>query len=282
MPSGNQCPGRQRCKGTPSLGLDLPLCPRAKWGMRVGSAETFWHPGLVPASGEQGPWVSAWGHAPRAHSRAPTGWARLAQCPACSPAPPRGAGPGAWGCLRSQLSGQNHLPRSREREGQGGRSSGCRGAPRGAAPWGGKDSVWARAGEDRQVPGRGVQGADLVLGVPRGSYCAAKHLWTLETQSPRWLWAPEHSVPPAERQGVRPAVPELRVLGQSSGRVTLAPPPGCPRNWGRTAPAGGEMRGSAGEARQDWLASVMASVGCIQLVKMQVELSFRHYLLSVL
>lgn len=36
------------------------------------------------------------------------------------------------------------------------------------------------------------------------------------------------------------------------------------------------------EARQDWLASVITSVGCIQLVKMQVELSSRRYLLSVL
>lgn len=141
-------------------------------------------------------------------------------------------------------------------------------------------------GQEQEKTGRSQEEAfrepTWSQGSPRGSYCAAKHLWTLETQSPRWLRAPERSVPPAERQGVRPAALELRVLGQSSGRVTPAPPPGCPRNWGRTAPAGGEMRGSAGEARQDWLASVMASVGCIQLVKMQVELSFRHYLLSVL
>lgn len=57
-------------------------------------------------------------------------------------------------------------------------------------------------------------------------------------------------------------------------------PSDCPRNWDRTIP---ESQGAQWEeAEQDWQASAITQVGCIQLVKMQVELSGRLSLLSLL
>lgn len=70
------------------------------------------------------------------------------------------------------------------------------------------------------------------------------------------------------------------VLGQSSGRETQCAAIWLPQNWDRTSPAGGEMRSSAGGS---WAGSFYNhQVEQSQLVKMQFELSLRHYLLSVL
>ena len=73
-----------------------------------------------------------------------------------------------------------------------------------------------------------------------------------ENGKPKLMQAPErHSRLPAATEGAQaihwcPAALELCVLGQSWGRGDTVPTPDCPGNWGRTAPAGGEMRGTAG------------------------------------
>lgn len=107
-----------------------------------------------------------------------------------------------------------------------------------------------------------------------------------ENQSTEMVQALQpHSRLLAAREGVQV---RFHVLGQSSGSGYSTPPSDCPWNWGRTAPAGGEMRGPAGRrpGKEAGFCYLLCGVHPVKaegsLLKMQVELSSRHYLLFVL
>lgn len=105
----------------------------------------------------------------------------------------------------------------------------------------------------------------------------------LEMQSWSWLQAPE-----AFHASCWKRRSQAGSVGTSCSRSVLGEGDSVPCHLTAPGIGAGQLlqverwEAQQAEAKQDWLASVIASVGCIQLVKMQVELSSRRCLLSVL